>query len=482
MKLEEKVIKLGLKSLEGELDTTDLKRAEEFMENEIHKNSNAIKSYLRVLEDNECDEKDSIIFYFLILGLGRNRACSVLTEEKVGRREVEKIRDLCELRESNIRKENEKFITSLKWDTKTRKKREELISDKDWEEIKAEYLNGASPMNIGDKYGVSGHIISMRLRTEGLFDELRSTLTKNKIAEENLSSIDDSFIINLMNDNKYEPVSNVWRLAQKEYPWLLRRQFLDKLSELGLERTDEEVILLKTDKSRIGKDAFELKQFMIDVIEETIGDFDEVREKYKEADSKVFAELAEIINKGNSLKVYLSEKQVQRIITDKPSVRTGSIQQDLFFEEIKKILPEEKIFEEYRFKGSTKVFDIYVKSLNLAIDFNGDFWHSDDVLLRKVGVTAKEHHQKRVDLLKDLGVKLIYVWHSDWKKEREKILKLIKNGEWEHPLLNKLEIKKNYKENYKENAISEAKKLLQDLGFNCKVEGDTITLLELKQI
>ena len=59
-----------------------------------------------------------------------------------------------------------------------------------------------------------------------------------------------------------------------------------------------------------------------------------------------------------------------------------------------------------------------------------DFWHSDEIIGENYGISSKKHHEKRARLLKEKGVKLIYVWSSDWEKNKEEMLKLLrkKNG------------------------------------------------------
>lgn len=439
---EEYIINWAILGVEDELDEKDLPKAKVFFLNKIKELKKELVRMAVILEKNCLGEREYLILNLMMLGLGRNRICYALNQFDVKRENVEEVRDLCGLQDSKERIENEKYITSLRWATKTRAKWKMMINDKKWEKIKQEYSEGKSPINIGSKYGVSGHIISMRLKDEGLFDESRSTLTRNEIAEKQFEQIDNNLIIQLVEENKYEPVVNIWRLAQVHYPWLLRRQFLDKLSELGLERAEEEINVLKTSKARPygEKHHYEIKPYIIEAIEEVLGPVEELQKKYSDSSIKEFISLTKETNEKNSKKVYVSERQLHRVITNDPNFkRNTSIEQSLFYQAIKKIFYKEEVFEEYRFNGDVKRFDIFIKSLNVAIDFNGDYWHSDEIIGENYGISSKEHHEKRAELLKEKGVKLIYVWSSDWKKNKEEILKLLRKKEWDNPIFNKYE-------------------------------------------
>lgn len=58
--------------------------------------------------------------------------------------------------------------------------------------------------------------------------------------------------------------------------------------------------------------------------------------------------------------------------------------------------------------------DIYIPELKLAIEFNGDYWHS---------IKANKHSQKRqIRKTKDCeskGIRLIHIWEHDWKNNQE---------------------------------------------------------------
>jgi len=63
---------------------------------------------------------------------------------------------------------------------------------------------------------------------------------------------------------------------------------------------------------------------------------------------------------------------------------------------------------------SPKEIDIYVPSLNLAIEYNGLYWHSE--------VSGKKHtkyHKDKTDACSLLGIKLIHIWDAEWEQKKD---------------------------------------------------------------
>lgn len=65
--------------------------------------------------------------------------------------------------------------------------------------------------------------------------------------------------------------------------------------------------------------------------------------------------------------------------------------------------------------------DIYIPSLKLAIEYNGEFWHSVD----KKG---KSYHLNKRHACEAAGVRLISVCETDWRKKRERVERIILNA------------------------------------------------------
>jgi len=83
-----------------------------------------------------------------------------------------------------------------------------------------------------------------------------------------------------------------------------------------------------------------------------------------------------------------------------------------------------------------KIFDVYVPSLNLLIEYNGDYWHCNPIkyeseyINKKKNKTAKEiweYDTKKLYLAKENGYDCKVIWETDYNKNKNIILELIKN-------------------------------------------------------
>lgn len=61
--------------------------------------------------------------------------------------------------------------------------------------------------------------------------------------------------------------------------------------------------------------------------------------------------------------------------------------------------------------------DIYIPSKNLAIEYNGVYWHSEDQ-------KGKNYHYEKWKACKDQGVQLIQIWDDEWRDKKD----IIKNS------------------------------------------------------
>lgn len=116
--------------------------------------------------------------------------------------------------------------------------------------------------------------------------------------------------------------------------------------------------------------------------------------------------------------------------------------------EVKSIFPGAIIVRNSRRVIHPSEIDIYVPELNLAFEFNGEYWHSDKGIASRVRgkfKTALDYHQNKLSLCEQIGIKLAFVWDQDWTTDREAVEKQVvtllrAKGEIEiPPLLSKLE-------------------------------------------
>lgn len=87
--------------------------------------------------------------------------------------------------------------------------------------------------------------------------------------------------------------------------------------------------------------------------------------------------------------------------------------------DILKYLPKEKTcIGNWSILGNREL-DFYLPEFNLAIEANGDYWHSE-----KFG-RDEAYHQDKTDRCAEKGITLIHIWESEWYKNKDHFIKLI---------------------------------------------------------
>jgi len=103
----------------------------------------------------------------------------------------------------------------------------------------------------------------------------------------------------------------------------------------------------------------------------------------------------------------------------KPSFRETQL-----FEWVSERYPEAEQSRRDLLKGRSEI-DIYLPSLRLGIEFNGEHWHSDSMLLGSKGMTALEYHSEKRQMARAEGIELLFVWENDWVKEQANTLEAL---------------------------------------------------------
>lgn len=70
--------------------------------------------------------------------------------------------------------------------------------------------------------------------------------------------------------------------------------------------------------------------------------------------------------------------------------------------------------------------DIYLPELNLDIEFNGTYWHSDNIIKTKGWNSAKEKHDYKNSECFKKGITLIHIDEDDYDINKQQILNNIK--------------------------------------------------------
>lgn len=95
-----------------------------------------------------------------------------------------------------------------------------------------------------------------------------------------------------------------------------------------------------------------------------------------------------------------------------------NLQQDCYFAELNK----ERFIS---IKNNYFLFDFCILSKKLFIEFNGDYWHRNPKFyeITEENIAIWEQNEFKKQVAEEQGFKVLYVWESDYKQNKEKIVK-----------------------------------------------------------
>lgn len=71
--------------------------------------------------------------------------------------------------------------------------------------------------------------------------------------------------------------------------------------------------------------------------------------------------------------------------------------------------------------------DFYLPDHQIAIEMNGEYWHSNEVILETRGMSAEEYHQMKTDLCRQQDIELIHINEDSWNNQLPNQLLSLKN-------------------------------------------------------
>lgn len=80
-----------------------------------------------------------------------------------------------------------------------------------------------------------------------------------------------------------------------------------------------------------------------------------------------------------------------------------------------------EIIPGYRLGTTKKTVDIYIPSKNIAIEYNGLYYHSEAV------GRGRNYHKDKLELCKGLGIDLIVVWEDDYALKKDLVIRMLKS-------------------------------------------------------
>lgn len=122
----------------------------------------------------------------------------------------------------------------------------------------------------------------------------------------------------------------------------------------------------------------------------------------------------------------------------KETIRQGKLKSITVSKKEKEIVKEIKkmgLKPKPSYKIDTKICDIFIPSLNLIIEYFGDYWHCNpkkyesdyfNVKKNKYAWELWDYDKKKIDLIKSYGYNLEVVWEGDLKHNNNLINEIIK--------------------------------------------------------
>lgn len=96
-----------------------------------------------------------------------------------------------------------------------------------------------------------------------------------------------------------------------------------------------------------------------------------------------------------------------------------SAQENELFEYVETLLPGEKVLQHNRSVIAPRELDVYIPGRNIAIEYNGLYWHSTAV------VQDKNYHYRKWLECRDKGVQLITVWEDEWLHSKNVVKRML---------------------------------------------------------
>lgn len=96
---------------------------------------------------------------------------------------------------------------------------------------------------------------------------------------------------------------------------------------------------------------------------------------------------------------------------------------------VKSIIPEEsQVVRNTRKLIPPFEVDIFLPEQKIGIEFNGTYWHSNEFMIKNRGLTSFEYHSKKLDLAREKGVVLLFVWEKDWADKKYQVKEALREA------------------------------------------------------
>ena len=256
-------------------------------------------------------------------------------------------------------------------------------------------------------------------------------------------------------------------------PFLKKKTVYRILEEKGYNRSKDEVNKIRVQKSKgANNNDYQVKLNTLKAIEQSKFKNIESIVKYLNKTNETIATFAKY-----NLKQPYSIRSLEKMImgTGLLNKKQSRVETE-FYEALKGIFPSVKKHNRGILKGLE--IDFIIPELNIGIEFNGDYWHSNKFVQFNKGMTSYEFHKKKKDLAELEGYKLLYIWESDWLNYSDKILILLKNKDFDNTIFSTMS-KEPTNVQFPSDVIL---KFLNGNNISYKINNNEIEIIDLKYI
>ncbi len=149
----------------------------------------------------------------------------------------------------------------------------------------------------------------------------------------------------------------------------------------------------------------------------------------------IYREMSKNIMKNNwDNNILNSEKMSEQLKNTRRNGKIKSVISSKKEKEIITLINKLGFDSVHSYRVDSKICDIYIPTLNLIIEYFGDYWHcnpikySENYFNQKKNMLAKEiweYDSKKIDLIKKYGYNLEVIWETEYKNDNKLINKII---------------------------------------------------------
>lgn len=272
-----------------------------------------------------------------------------------------------------------------------------------------------------NQYGISPSVLSKILKDEGIVVK-----TQRNVSDllEQLSSlgVNRELIVQKYHIENYTQNEMIeWINSYlKENDPITNRTFEKIVKILDIRKNDNIRIFNQGKKSRkeLLDNLEKLKQAGFDTREELAKYYEDNKNLTKQS-------LAKQLNKNINEEFFTIrwfERHLDPFLSEDRLKGVSRVEKE-FQEMVSLVVPSDvnAVFNDWK-TISPYQLDILIPELNIAIEFNGNYWHSDKFLMKNHNMTSEEYHTMKSLMCKEKGINLLFVWEYDWYENSDLIL------------------------------------------------------------